>query len=322
MKRLRLPVLACLLAASLTTHAQEASRLVVGFPPGGTLDVLARATAQAIAEESGQSVIVENQPGAGGLLAAQSVAKAKPDGRTLLIAPVVLTAFFPHLYRKLSFDPLRDLQPVAELGTFNFALVVGAAVPVQSVSDWVAYVKARPGKVQYASFGAGTPSHFVGAMLNQAAGIDMLHVPYKGAAPAIQAVLTGEVQAAFVLTGGATLQQIKAGKIKALAVTGATRSPLLPDVPTFSESGLGLKAMENASLWYGFFAPAGTPPAAIERWHATLTASARSPSVRDVLAREDIVPAFASTADFAQKIQRDFRNWGDVIRATGFKLEE
>jgi tripartite-type tricarboxylate transporter receptor subunit TctC len=317
-------VLTCIALALVcaASSAQDARRIVVGFPPGGALDVLGRAVAQVWTEESGQSVIVENQAGAGSLIAAQSVVRAKPDGRTLLLAPVVVPAFFPHIYKKLSFDPLSDLLPVAELGTFNFALVVGNAVPASNLGEWLAYVRMNPGKTSYGSFGAGTPAHFLGVMLNRAAQTDTLHVPYKGGAPAMQAVVAGEIQSSFMLTGGITLEQAKAGRIKVLAVTGDKRSALLPAVPTFSEAGLGLKEMDHASLWYGFFAPKGTPAAEVDRLNKVLQTAMRSAKVREVMAREDIAPSSLGAADFARKVQRDHHNWGEVIKSTGFTLEQ
>jgi len=312
-----------LLLACLAAQAQDVRKVVVGFPPGGTLDVLGRAVVQALAEDpTSGNWVVDNQPGAGSLLAAQNVARAPADGRTLLLAPVVVPAFMPHLYRKLAFDPLADLVPVGELGSFNFALVVGADVPVRSLAEWVAYCKANPGKTSFGSFGAGTPSHFVGVLFNKAAGTDTLHVPYKGGAPAMQALLSGEVQAAYLLTGGMTTQQARAGKVRVLAVTGTARSRSLPEVPTFAETGLGLKDMEAASLWYGWFAPKGTPAAEVERLNRLLQGAARAPRVQDVLVREEIVPQPGSPADFAQKVQRDHRQWGEVIRATGFTLDQ
>jgi len=318
----RLIVALGLLLGATLAPAQDARRVVVGFPPGGTLDVLGRAVAQVAAEASGATWLVDNQPGAGSLLAAQNVARAKADGQTLLLAPVVVPAFMPHLYKKLAFDPLADLVPVAELGAFNFALVVGAQVPVKTLADWVAYCKANPGKTSFGSFGAGTPSHFVGVMFNRAAGTDTLHVPYKGGAPAMQALLSGEVQAAYLLTGGMTTEQAKAGKVRVLAVTGAARSRSLPDVPTFADTGLGLKEMDAASLWYGWFAPKGTPPAEVDKLNRLLVQAAGSPKVLEVLAREEIVPNAGSAATFTQKVQRDHRQWGEVIRSTGFTLEQ
>jgi tripartite-type tricarboxylate transporter receptor subunit TctC len=318
----RFSICFCLIFACLFGHAQDSRRIVVGFPPGGALDVLGRAVAQAWGEESGKSVIVENQAGAGSLIAAQNVARAKPDGHTLLLAPVVVPAFFPHIYKKLSFDPLTDLLPVAEMGTFNFALVVGSGAPVANLSDWLTYVRKNPGKTSFGSFGAGTPAHFLGVMLNRAAQTDTLHVPYKGGAPAMQALVAGETQSAFMLTGGITLEQAKAGRIKVLAVTGDKRSALLPAVPTFAEAGLGLKEMDHASLWYGFFAPKGTPSTEVDRLNRVLQAAMKSAKVREVMAREDIAPSALSATDFAQKVQRDQRNWGEVIQSTGFSLEQ
>lgn len=312
-----------LLLAALTAQAQDVRKIVVGFPPGGTLDVLGRAVAQAAADVPGSGTwVVDNQPGAGSLLAAQNVARGQPDGRTLLLAPVVVPAFMPHLYKKMSFDPLADLVPVAELGSFRFALVVGAQVPVKTLADWVAYCKANPGKTSFGSFGAGTPSHFVGVLFNRAAGTDTLHVPYKGGAPTMQALLSGEVQAAYLLTGGMTTQQARAGKVRVLAVTGGMRSASLPEVPTFGEAGLGLKDMDAASLWYGWFAPKGTPAAEVDRLNRVLTSAAHSPQVQAILAREEIAPADTSAAVFAQKVQRDHRQWGEVIRSTGFTLDQ
>ena len=309
--------------AATMAGAQDVHRVVVGFPPGGTLDVIGRAVVQAVVEEpAAGSWVVDNQPGAGSLLAAQNVARARPDGQTLLLAPVVVPAFMPHLYKKLTFDPLADLVPVAELGTFNFALVVGAQVPVKTLADWVAYCKANPGKTSFGSFGAGTPAHFVGVMFNRAAGTDTLHVPYKGGAPAMQALLAGEIQAAYLLTGGMTTEQAKAGKVRVLAVTGTQRSRSLPDVPTFGETGLGLKDMEAASLWYGWFAPKGTPAAEVDKLNRRLVAAVRAPKVTEVLQREEIGASTLDAAAFAQKVQRDHRQWGEVIRSTGFTLEQ
>ncbi len=320
MKHLLLAFL--LFCAQVQAQAAEGLRIVVGFPPGGTLDVLGRVVAQAITEETGQAVIVENQAGAGSLIAAQAVARVRPDGHTLLLAPVVVPAFMPHIYAKLGFDPIVDLVPVAELGTFNFALVVGAAVPANNLAEWLSYARGNPGKTSFGSFGAGTPAHFLGVMLNRAAGTDTLHVPYKGGAPAMQALLSGEIQSAFMLTGGMTVEQSKIGRIKVLAVTGDTRSKLLPAAPTFAEAGLGLKDMDNASLWYGFFAPKGTPTADVERLNRLLVSVTRLPKVREALAREDVAPSNLNAVDFGKKVLRDNQNWGVVIRSTGFTLEQ
>lgn len=187
----------------LAVAAQAPLRIVVGFPPGGALDILARVVGQRLTETLGRPVVVDNQPGAGSLIAAQAVARAQPDNATILLAPVVVPAFFPALYPRMSFDPVQDLTPVAELGDFSLALVAAPTVPARNLVEFIEYAKARRGAINYGSMSAGTPSHFLGAMLNRAAGLDMLHVPYKGATPALMAVQGGEVQAAIVTSGEA-----------------------------------------------------------------------------------------------------------------------
>ena len=311
-----------LLLAALTAQAQDVRKIVVGFPPGGTLDVLGRAVAQAAADVPGSGTwVVDNQTTQHAwrehaTLRLQRTLAAR-HGLTRMFAP---TTDYRMFWDALPVDPLADLVPVAELGSFRFALVVGAQVPVKTLADWVAYCKANPGKTSFGSFGAGTPSHFVGVLFNRAAGTDTLHVPYKGGAPTMQALLSGEVQAAYLLTGGMTTQQARAGKVRVLAVTGGMRSASLPEVPTFGEAGLGLKDMDAASLWYGWFAPKGTPAAEVDRLNRVLTSAAHSPQVHAILAREEI--AHTSAAVFAQKVQRDHRQWGEVIRSTGFTLDQ
>ena len=310
------------LAAPAISHAQSPThRIVVGFAPGGTLDVLGRAIAQTLQEETGQSYIVENQPGASSLVAAQSVARARPDGNTILLAPVVVPAFMPYLYKNLSFDPIKDLAPVAELGTFSFALATGAQNGIKNLGDWISYARQHPQKASFASFGSGTPSHFMGVILNQATGTDTLHVPYKGGAPAMAAVLSGEVTGGFLLTGGSTAEQLKAGKIRVLAVSGDKRAPALPDVPTFSELGIAAREMNSASLWYGFFTSAKVPADKVDALNAHLQKALRSPRVQAVMAAEDIQPSKLNAAEFQRKVQRDQKYWGEVIKATGFTLD-
>jgi tripartite-type tricarboxylate transporter receptor subunit TctC len=282
---------------------------------------MARVVAQHMAEKLGRPVVVDNQAGAGSLIAAQNVARAKPDGNTLLVAPVVVPAFFPAIYQKLSFDPIEDLVPIAELGDFSFALTVGPNVPVKDVPGFVAYLRANPGKVAYGSLSAGTPSHFLGTMFNQAAGTDMLHVPYKGAAPVFTALQSGEIQAAFV-TSGSAVELHKAGRVKVLGVTGTGRSPLLPDVATISESVRGLQQMDQASLWYGFFAPKGTDAATAARLNEAIIATLKLPQVRDAIALQDVRIVYPSVAEFAQLVRRDNKSWGAVIRSTGFTLDQ
>jgi tripartite-type tricarboxylate transporter receptor subunit TctC len=296
-------------------------RLVVGFPPGGTLDVLARLVGDGLRKGAAAGVVVENKPGAGSLIAAESVARAAPDGTTLLAAPLVVTSFFPSTHAKLPFDPLRDLVPVAMLGTFRFGLAVADAHPARDLAGFVEHVRRHPGKVSFGSVSAGTPSHFLGVMLNRAAGLDMTHVPYKGGAPALTGLLGGEVEAIFdVVTN--TVAQHRSGRLRILAVTGTERSALLPQVPVFRESRLGLREIDEATLWYGFFAPAGTPAATVDRQNREIARAVSDPALRERLDALDIAPASPDPAAFARFVREDSERWGAVIRATGFKVTD
>jgi tripartite-type tricarboxylate transporter receptor subunit TctC len=309
-------------AALSTAQAFERPiKVIVGFPAGGNLDLKARIVAERLRTEVGQPVIVENRPGAGSLIAAESVARADPDGTTLLVAPVVVTAFFPFIYEKLNFDPMKDLTPVAMLGYFQFALAVTKDLPPQNLAEFIRYNKANPDKVAYASLSSGTPAHFLGVMFNRAAGTEMLHVPYKGGAPAMAALQSGEVQAAFATTGSVA-ELHKAGRIRALAVTGSARSPMLPDVPTFGEAKLGLQQMQNASLWYGYLAPGKTPPALVQQLNKAIVAVLKQPDVREKVTKLDIQVADLSVEEFTRVVRRDYDNWGAVIRSTGFTVKE
>lgn len=316
---LLLPLLALLAPAALADD--RPLRIVVGFPPGGTLDILARVIAEPLRTELGQPVIVENRPGAGSLIAAELVAKGPADGTMLLAAPLVVTSFFPYIYKSLSFDPLVDLAPVAQLGTFRFALVVGSGVPATDFAGFVRYVKSRPGKTSFGSVSAGTPSHFIGVMLNRSAGLDMIHVPYKGGAPAMTALQGGEVDAIFdVVTN--TVQQHKAGRVRVLAVTGNERSPQLPDVPTFREARLDLADIDNVTFWYGFFAPGATPRALVEKLNRALAAVLSNPEVKARLAGLDVGAEPTTVAEFTRTVTNDAKRWGSVIRSTGFTASE
>ncbi|MCA0303665.1 MAG: tripartite tricarboxylate transporter substrate binding protein [Proteobacteria bacterium] len=312
---------AALALVPAAARADDPLRLVVGFPPGGGLDAIGRALANALREPLGRPAIVVNQPGAGSLVAAQAVARGRPDGSTWLLAPVVVPAFFPWTHDKLGFDPMTDLVPVAMIGTFPFALVVGPAVPARTVAEFVAWAKANTGKLAFGSLGAGTPSHFLGVMFDRAAGTGLLHAPYAGAAPVLMALQSGEIQAAFVVAGSAA-ELHKANKVRVLAVFGPQRAASLPDVPATRELGPALKALEDASLWYGVFAPRGTPDGDLDRFNAAVGAALATAAVRDVCAREEVTPQPMSRAAFAALVARDNAAWGEVIRSTGFKATQ
>lgn len=317
--RLFLP-LVVLLASLLPAQAQEPLKIVIGFPPGSGLDVLTRLIAEQVRIDTGMPVIVDNRPGGGGRIAAEFVAKAEPDGKTILSAPIVTTAFMPFVYRKLNFDPMTDLAPITRLGNFQFALATNNNVPAKSVKDFIDWVRANPGKVNYGSLSAGTPSHFLGVMFNRATGLDMQHVPYKGSAPVNVDLQSGQIQATFNTTVS-TMELYKAGRINLLAVTGSTRSPGLPDVPTFKELKLNLGPMEEAELWYGFLAPGRTPAAVLKAVNAQLVAALQNPGLRQKITNLDIQVVTDTPEGFAKIVADDYRRWGEVIKSTGFSLD-
>lgn len=314
-----LSVLLALLWAACANAAEQV-RIVVGFPSGSGLDVLTRIVAERMRAD-GVTVIVDNRPGGGGRVAAEVVAKADPDGTVILSAPIVTTAFTPFVFKQLSFDPMRDLAPITRLGNFQFALAVNNDVPADSVRSFIDWVKANPGKVSYGSLSAGTPSHFLGVMFNRAVGADMTHVPYRGSGPVNIDLQSGQIQAVFNTTV-ATMELYKAKKIKLLAVTGGQRSQSLPEVPTFKELKMNLGEMEDAELWYGFLAPGRTPPAIVQKLNERLTTALKDPDVRKLMTSLDIQVAIDTPEEFAKIIASDYRRWGEIIKSTGFTLNE
>jgi tripartite-type tricarboxylate transporter receptor subunit TctC len=312
---------ALVLSTAMPRPADAADRVkvVVGFAAGSGVDVIARVITEQVRADTGMTIIVENRAGGGGRIAADMVAHSEPDGGTLLFAPIVTTAFTPFVFRKLSFDPLKDLAPITRAGNFKFTLAVNEAMPVESVKEFVAYVKAHPGKVGYGTPGPGTPGHFLGAMFNKATGTDLLHVPYNGSGPAAVAVLSGQVMSAFNTTV-AMGPLYKDKKVKLLAVTGTKRSPTLADVPTFSELKMNLGDIESTELWYGFFAQGKTPPALIRTRNGQLLAALKHPTVRARLQTLDIEVATDTPESFAKLVQADYERWGKVIKESGFTL--
>jgi tripartite-type tricarboxylate transporter receptor subunit TctC len=302
-------------------QAQEPLKIVIGFPAGSGLDVLTRLIAEQVRVDTGMPIVVDNRPGGGGRIAAEYVAKAEPDGKTILSAPIVTTAFTPFVYKKLNFDPMKDLAPITRLGNFQFALATNNDVPAKSVKDFIAWVRANPGKVNYGSLSAGTPSHFLGEMFNRATGTDMQHIPYKGSAPVNIDLQAGQIQATFNTTV-ATMELFKGGKINLLAVTGSARSPSLPDVPTFKELNLNLGPMEDAELWYGFLAPGKTPAPLIAKLNAQIVAALKNPQIREKITNLDIQVVTDTPEEFAKVIANDYKLWGEIIKSTGFSLDQ
>jgi tripartite-type tricarboxylate transporter receptor subunit TctC len=310
-------VLLCLtLLAGATTQAQERTiKFVLGYPPGASSDILTRLLAEKMRGPLGANIVVENRPGAGGIVGTEMVKNAPPDGGTLLLTPLAPMVAFPHSHGSaIRYDPFKDFEPVAHLCDFEIALMVNAELPAKSVAEYVALVKKDPRLGDYASSAAGSLPHYVGVMFAKASGLEMTHVPYKGTAPALQALAAGEVKAAvFVLADALIL--VRSGKARLLAVAGAKRASLAPDVPTFKELGYPLEA----SAWYALFAPAGTPKALIDRYAQAAIDAVRSPDLKERLENLGLEPTGLPPAELARILRADYDKWGPVIRASGFK---
>jgi tripartite-type tricarboxylate transporter receptor subunit TctC len=291
-------------------------KIVVGYPPGATSDTLARIVAEHMARTLKQPVVVENKVGAGGRIANEQVKAATPDGTTLLMTPVATMSIFPHSYAgQLRYDPFKDFAPVTHLSNFQVGLGVQASVPAKTLAEYVAWVKADTARNGfYASAAAGSIPHFFGVMFAREAGITLTHVPYKGTAAAMQALAAGEVSAVSTVVSDIR-PLVLAGKARLLAVAGEQRDPGFPDVPTFRQQGFDLVAQP----WYGLFAPAGTPPAAIERLNKAAVASVQDPAVHKRLVEMGLEPTGQGPAQLAAVMKADFERWGPPIRESGFK---
>lgn len=300
--------------ASAQDFPSKPIRIIVPYPPGGGTDTAARPLAQKMSESLGQPVIVENRPGASEVIGTEAVARAAPDGYTLLLTTNAF-AINPSLQAKLPYDSARDLAPVAALVTTPFMLVATPQLAAKSVGELVKLAKAQPGKLNFASFGVGTPHHLAMEWLKMLAGVDIVAVTYKGVGPGLTAVMAGEVELMFTgLTAG--LAQVKAGKVKALAVTTAKRSPAAPDVPTIAESGY---PEYEALAWYGILAPAATPAPVVSRLNAEFVKALNSADIRERFGKMGVDPAPGTPADLKKLIERETELWAKVIKATGIK---
>ena len=291
-------------------------RVLHGFAPGGGADILLRSILPKFSEYLGQQVIVDYRVGAGGNLAMEAVAKAAPDGLTLLMGTPGL-ATNAALYGTLPFDPLKDFAPISLIGSVPNALIVPPTLPVNSVAELVAMAKASPGKLNYASSGVGTSLHLAAELFLLTAGINLQHVPYKGGGQAQTDVMGGQAQAMFNVLPSA-LPQIRAGKLKVLATTGKTRSPALPDVPTMMEAGV---AGYSATTWNGILAPAGTPKDYVARLNDALVRTMKAPETREALAKLGQDPLWSTPEEFAAFIVEETEKWRKVIQATGLKAK-
>jgi tripartite-type tricarboxylate transporter receptor subunit TctC len=303
------------IAAEGERYPVKPIRVVVPFTPGGSNDLVGRVIGQKLNEAWGQPVIIDNRPGAGSTIGIEIVVRAAPDGYTLLTTSGGI-AISPSLY-KLSFDPVKDLAPVALVAQMPYLLAAHPSLPVKTAQDLIKLARSQPGKLSYSSSGAGTSSHLTMVMFASAANIDMLHVPYKGGAPAVNAVIGGEVQSTFnVITG--PMPHVKAGRLRALGVSSLRRSEIAPDIPTIAESGVpGFDVI----AWYNMFAPARTPRAVTEHLNAEVNRILRMPDVRDRLQTLGVTPLSGSTDDLAKYLKFEVERWAKLIREQGIKLD-
>ena len=290
--------------------------LTVGFAPGGGTDTAARIVAQKLSENLGQSVIVDNKAGAGGNVAAQHIAMAAPDGYTIHLTSVGPMSVAPHLVKDLPYDPRRDIAPITMGVIFPNVIVVHSGVPAKTLAEFVALAKQKPGRLTYASSGVGA-GHLAGELFKERAGIDMLHVPYKGGGPAMTDLLAARIDM-YVGVPNTVAPHVDAGKLRALATTGAKRASTMPDVPTIAESGYpGFEATN----WYAFVAPGRTPKELLDFWNRELTKALNDPQVRAELAKHGLDPAPGTRDELAQYFERESQKWGKVVREARITTE-
>ena len=315
MIRILLAALAALAVLSPAARAQgdfpsRPVTILVGFAAGGATDTAARIVAKKLSENLGVSVVVENKPGAGGNIVHHQMATANPDGYTILLGSVGPLSVSPHLVAKLPYDPLKDLAPLTMAVNFPNVLVVHAGVPAKSLAEYIALAKAKPGGLDYASTGVGSASHLAGELFNQRAGVDIVHIPYKGGGPAMTDLLGGRVST-YYSTHSTAGPHIETGKLRPLAVTGAKRSSFLPNVPTIAESGFpGFEA----SNWYAFVTSAKVPAPILERWNRELVKALSAPDVKEQLAKHFLEPSPGTREELAAYIKQEYDNWGRVVK--------
>src|ERR687896_2314534 len=314
--------LALLLALSFNlVQGQEAwptrpIRFILPFPPGGGTDILGRLIAERLSASIGQPVVTENRGGAGGNVGAEAAARSAPDGYTIvLVAPSL--AISPTLYSKLNYDPVKDFAPISLVATVPNVMITQASLPVQSLQDFIAFARSKPGALNFGSGGAGTSNHLAGELFNIVTGVKLVHVPYKGVNLAMQDVLAGNVHLVFIGIPAAA-PHIKAGRLRALAVVAPQRSSALPEVPTVAEAGL--RDFE-VTTWYGVLAPAGTSKSIVNRLNAELVKIMHSPELKERLAATGTEPLTSTPDEFAAYIKREIAKWGEVIRKAGVKAD-
>jgi tripartite-type tricarboxylate transporter receptor subunit TctC len=308
------------LAIAGAASAQDGPvRILVGFAPSSTSDVIARMLVDRMKTSLGVPVIVDNRPGANGFIAAEALKNARPDGKTLMIAPIAVTVFAPLTHANLRYDPVKDFAPVSLAANFQFALAVGPASAAKTLPEHVAWLRANPAKAAYGLPLVGGPGHFLGVMVGRATGVDLAFVPYKGSAPLVTDLIGGQVPAAIALVSD-FVKLHQSGKLAMLAVFGPQRSSAAPDVPTFQE--LGFAAIEGGMGWHAFHTTAGTPRPAIDRLSAAIAAAIEAPEVSERLIALGLEPVGSTPDELARRVADDIAKWGPAVKASGFRADE
>jgi tripartite-type tricarboxylate transporter receptor subunit TctC len=323
MRIVRPLALACIAALAIAVLPARADvdkpvRLLVGFAPGGSADIAARVIADRIKDDLRQPVVVENRPGAGGRIVAEAVKNAPADGSVLMLTPIVVPVLAPMVFSKLSYDPIADFAPVAQVANFQFALSVNANHPAKNMQELVAWYKANPTKANFGSPAPGSLPHFFGVMIARGTGVDLVHVPYNGGGPMMNALMAGDQITAAIDTLVEQVELHRTGRVRILATSGASRSPLLPDVPTFTEAGL---AGIEGTAWFGIYAPAKTPESTVRQLNAAINRALANGELRERLTKLGLEPAGGSPADLAARMAQDTARWAPIVKASGFRAD-
>ncbi len=317
----RFALSACLLAAASlfggSAGAQDKTplRILVGFPPGGSADILARMLGDALRDDF-NPIVIDNKPGAGGRIALAATKAARPDGHTVIVLPSGPMVLFPHVYKKLEYDPVKDFTPVSQIARFQFGVVSGPSTNVKTVAEMLAKAKADPQSATYGSPGLGTLPHFMGVLLEQSSGVQLTHVPFQGGAPANNALVGGHIGYKFDVVSE-TAELHRTGKARIIAVTGATRDPQVPDVPTLKESGVNMEA----TAWFAMYGPAGLPQPALAKLERAMVAAVKKPALREQMLKLGYEPIGSTSAELAAAQRTDLARWDKPIKATGVSLD-
>jgi tripartite-type tricarboxylate transporter receptor subunit TctC len=317
MKRLLLLLCFACTSALAQPYPAKPVRVIVPYPPGGGNDTLGRLFAAKLGERMGQQFLVENRPGAGAMIGTEAAAKSPPDGYTILLSSIATHALSPNLYARVPYDPVKDFAPITLLGIAPTVLVVPADLPAKNLQELIALAKAKPGSLAYASGGNGTPPHVNAEVFKAVAGVDLLHVAYKGGGPALVDLMAGRVQV-MLDTAASAMPHVRSGKLRAIALSAPKRSPDLPDLPTFAEAGL---PQYETNAWYSMHAPAGTPPEIVRRLNAELVAILKDPEILARFRSLATDPVGNSPEEFGAFVKAELEKYARVIKAAGIKLD-